>query len=85
MAELTELNKWTISLMSALLFVLISAPFMYKLTNSLTTLVGWTSSSNGCPNWGGLLLHAVVFAVLIRLLMLVPTPGVEKYGMCRGI
>jgi len=70
--DLTERQKWMISIWSALLFLLISSPFMYNVTNSLTSTIGFLTSSNGCPNIHGLVLHAVVFAILIRVLMLIP-------------
>lgn len=70
--NLTERQKWLVSLYMLILFLIIAAPFMYRVTNGLTGLVGWTSSSNGKPNWSGLLLHAVVFAVLVRLVMYLP-------------
>jgi hypothetical protein len=49
---------------------------MYRLTNSLTQMMGWESSVDGCPNVGGLVLHAVVFGLLVRVLMLIPLPSV---------
>ena len=76
MADLDEAQKWIIGLYCGLLFLLIASPFMYKLTNKLTKLVGWTSSVNGCPNIGGLILHAVVFVILIRVIMLIPKPNI---------
>lgn len=49
---------------------------MYKLTGSLTELIGWETSTNGCPNWCGLILHTVVFILLLRVVMLIPKPNV---------
>jgi hypothetical protein len=76
---LTEGQKWMISFMSALLFVLLAAPFMFKLTGGLLSKVGLRTEQGGCPNWYGLIVHAVLFAVLIRVLMLVPLIGNEGY------
>lgn len=72
--SLTLGQKWLFSALAALLFVLISSSFMYKLTGSLTELAGWTTSVNGCPNIGGLILHTVVFLILIYILMILPFP-----------
>ena len=77
MSDLDEKQKWLISAYSAILFIVITSPFMYKITNSLTNLVGWETSVNGCPNAGGLVLHTAVFLVLVRVLMLVPLPGAK--------
>ena len=71
--DLTEKQKWMISFLSALLFLLIASSFMYNLTGSLTSMIGFQTSCNGCPNIWGLVLHAVVFAILIRVLMLFPS------------
>ena len=70
--NLTEGQKWIICFMSGLLFLLISSPFMYRLTNQVTSMVGFETSVNGCPNLYGLLLHGVVFLLLVRALMLIP-------------
>ena len=76
MANLTEANKWMISVWSALLFLLIASPFMFKVTNSIFSGLGMsTANGMGCPNWIGLILHAIVFAVLIRVMMLINLPG----------
>ena len=75
--SLTETQKWVISLYTALLFLLIASPLMFKITNSVTNLIGWETSENGCPNVGGLVLHSAVFLVLVRGLMLVQLPGTK--------
>lgn len=75
-SSLDEGQKWMISLYCVLLFLIIASPFMYKLTNSLTKLVGWETSVDGCPNFGGLILHAIVFGLLVRILMLIPKANV---------
>jgi hypothetical protein len=74
--SLDEGQKWIISLYCVILFLIIASPFMYKLTNSLTTLLGWETSVDGCPNLAGLILHAVVFGLLVRVLMLIPKANV---------
>ena len=70
--DLSESQKWVVSLMSALAFLLIASPFMYKITGEVTDAVGFSTSVDGCPNVYGLVLHAVVFAIIVRLLMFVP-------------
>jgi hypothetical protein len=79
MANLTEGQKWIISLWTAILFILIASPLMFKLTGSVFQKLGLQTQQGGCPNWWGILIHAVVFALLIRLLMWVPLPGREEY------
>lgn len=60
--EVSTQKKVMISLFSALLFLLISSPFMYKLTNSV---FAGKLASNGCPNWYGLVLHTLVFFLVV--------------------
>ena len=67
----TLAEKVSISLLSAVLFVVIGSPMMYKLINSLTTKYGLdTSDFNGCPNLKGLAVHGVVFFLIVLLCML---------------
>lgn len=70
--NLTEGQKWLICLYSGLLFLLIASPYMYQLTNKVTSIAGFETSVNGCPNLYGLVLHGVVFLLLVRVLMLIP-------------
>ena len=69
---LSNSQKWLVSFYTALLFLLIASPFMYRVTESLTNLMGLNTSNDGCPNMYGLLLHGLVFFLLVRLLMLIP-------------
>ena len=75
---LTESQRWVCSLYLALAFMLISAPFMYRLTESLTDAVGLNTSSDGMPNMYGLVLHGLVFMCVVRLIMALPLPGKGK-------
>lgn len=85
--NLTEGQKWVVSLYMLLLFLLIASPFIYRLTNIFTRIFGWTSSYGGKPNLSGLILHAVIFAVLVRVVMLIPLPGkkTENYTHCYDV
>lgn len=66
----TSNDKWTISIISGLLFLLVSSPYMFSLTNDITSRIGMDISNKvGCPNLAGLLLHASIYTVLIRILM----------------
>jgi ABC-type sulfate transport system permease component len=73
--NLNNKQKWVVSVWVALLFLLIASPFMFKITNAITNTLGFQTSLDGCPNIWGLLLHTVVFAVLVRLMMLIPVPN----------
>ena len=67
----TSLQKWLISIAVGLLFVIISLPWTYSLTNSVTasfapTLSG-TSTSAITPF--GYILHTIVFILVTRLIL----------------
>ena len=62
-------DKWRYSVYSALVFLLISNPYAYILVNKLLGNFVKISSPNGCPTMTGLFIHAVVFAVIIRVMM----------------
>ena len=68
--KISLVQKVVISLMSAILFIVIGSPMMYKLVNSLTTKVGLViASPDGCPNLKGLAVHGVVFFLVVLLIM----------------
>jgi multisubunit Na+/H+ antiporter MnhB subunit len=66
----TSNDKWTISIVSGLLFLVIGSPYTYNLTNSVTKRFGLTiADSQGCPNLAGILVHGIVFVLLLRFMM----------------
>ncbi len=62
-------QKLSISLGSAFLFMLVSLPQTYKLTDNLLP-VNTSNDITNCPTNAGLLLHALVFFVLTYLSMM---------------
>jgi hypothetical protein len=50
---------------SAVLFAIVASPETYKLTRSLGG--DWIASSDGAAKMGGLILHAIVFVILSKL------------------
>ena len=75
--SITEAQKWFVSLIAAVIFFVIASPFMFKLTAVFFSLAGMKTENEGIPNMLGLFLHAIVFAVAIRLSMFVPLPEVN--------
>jgi len=65
----TYKDKWIVSIMGGLLFLLLASPVLYSIVNSTTSSFGLITANNGCPNISGLLLHGFLFALIIRLLM----------------
>lgn len=52
-------------LIKALAFMAVSHPATYQLTRSI--LGSWVATPEGLPKLGGLVLHAIVFVLLLRL------------------
>tara|TARA_Y100000816_G_scaffold239887_1_gene186336 strand:- start:229 stop:642 length:414 start_codon:yes stop_codon:yes gene_type:complete len=60
-------NKWLGALYVTILFLVVSMPVTYKFTNALLKGVCVLASKNGCPTICGILVHALVFLLLLRL------------------
>jgi hypothetical protein len=55
---------------SVILFLIISLPFTYMLTNRLLGgIIGKLADASGCPTTLGLFIHAIVFGFIIYGLM----------------
>jgi hypothetical protein len=66
MAE-SSYMKWQISIFSAFIFLLVSIPCTYKLTQKIFGgFLGQIADANGCPTARGLALHTVVYILLVR-------------------
>lgn len=66
----TSADKWTVAIISGLLFLAVASPYTFSLTNNFTSKLGLSiSDRSGCPNLAGLLIHAIVYSLLLRLLM----------------
>lgn len=66
----TSKDKWMAAVIAAILFFILASPFLFGVTNSVLSVVGiHTTNVNGCPNLGGLILHAAIFVIIVRILM----------------
>lgn len=67
----TNSMKWWLAIFLGVLFFIIAFGGTYNLTNAIWTSVGLPTYLNapGCPNVFGVFLHAIVFALLIRLIL----------------
>jgi len=67
---MAEPNKFLISVYAAVLFLIISLPDVYKLTNQyLSPLIGRPLYGANGPTMTGLLVHTLVFLLITRLSM----------------
>lgn len=72
-------GKLISTLIAAVLFFLIGNPFTYELVDKIFGGRGYISVA-GCPTWGGVILHTIVFAGILYLIMMPwKTVTVEDY------
>ena len=66
----TTNQKLTATLVCIIVFIIVSLPATYKLTNSLLgNVICPLTDSSGCPTICGILIHSFVFGIIIFLLM----------------
>lgn len=66
-STITKLNA---TIQSVIIFIIVSLPFTYKLTNRLLGgIVGKLADVSGCPTVLGIFIHAIVFGMAIYALM----------------
>ena len=64
-------NKIYASIQSVILFLLISAPFTYQMTNNyLGGILGKLAEPSGCPTTLGLFVHSIVFGLVVYGIMI---------------
>jgi hypothetical protein len=81
--NLSNNQKWGVSAYVAVLFFIIASPFLFMMVNKLTAPIGLhVVDARGCPNLVGLVVHALVFLLLVRLSLMsfgknqpTPTPN----------
>lgn len=70
--NLSEANKWAISGWSGLLFIILAAPATLKISGSVLSKVGISKPILV------VIFQAIIFALIIRLMMLIPLPGTDE-------
>lgn len=68
-AMLSSKDKWILSFIGGLLFLLVSSPFLYQSVDTLTSQAGLKIVDGECPNVSGIIVHGVLFTIIVRLLM----------------
>lgn len=67
----TSKDKWIVSVIAGVLFLIVASPFLFKVVNGLAGIFGISTAdpATGNPNILGLLIHSIVFVLVVRLLM----------------
>lgn len=69
--NLSNSQRWLISLIVGLLFIIIASPMLFKGVDYLISKLGLghIASRDGLPFSSGLIIHGIVFFLIIRLFM----------------
>ena len=67
--KITSREKWILAVLLALLFLLLCTPLAFQTGNRFLSWVGLSYLKNGQVTPTGWILHALIFALLVRLLM----------------
>lgn len=72
MSQYDSSNKWIISVVSGILFLVIASPVSFSLSNTLFSRIFGINTIGplGCPNIEGLILHAIIFILIARSMMM---------------
>ena len=66
----TNNQKLMGTLISVIIFIIVSLPGTYKLTNSiLGEITGPLADASGCPTISGIVVHSIVFGIILFILM----------------
>ncbi len=66
---LKNIDKWILSAMIGVIFIIIASPFSFKLSEQVFGFVKIRTMSGNNPNYVGWVIHTIAFIVIIRLLM----------------
>ena len=69
----TNRDKWAVAITFGLLFLVVSSPYTYGLSDALFSTIGLdtahSTSYGAIPTVIGLIIHTVIFVLILRLLM----------------
>ena len=67
--NITDTQKWYISIFSGILFLILTLPMTFRLTNSLFSGLGMPTIIGNTPTMTGIIIHAVVYILITRFSM----------------
>lgn len=65
MSDPTVMDKARYSFYSAVIFLILASPPVYKFVNKLLGSVVSIADSSGCPTVAGLVIHSIVFGLIV--------------------
>lgn len=68
--RVTGLDKTLITIIIGIVFFILALPLIFRLTHRGTSLIGIKAvNDKGCPTIVGVIIHAIIFMFILRLLM----------------
>ena len=64
-----SVDKWGVSFLSGLIFMIVSSPYMYDLVSKLAQSFNLTITEDGVPTLLGLTVMSAIFTLIVRVLM----------------
>ena len=69
-SNISSEKKWVISALSAFIFIILSSPQSYQLTNKIfEPYFCMATIKNDKPTWNGIIIHGIAFMLVTRYLM----------------
>ncbi len=62
-------SKWISAILIGVLFAFFASPFAFRLTNGVFTCLGTCPLYDNGPTVLGIIIHAIIFTLIARLLM----------------
>lgn len=62
-------DKWRVSILAGLIFMVIASPISYSILNAITSQVGIIMSVSGSPTFMGLVITGIIYALVTRAIM----------------
>lgn len=65
----TNRDKWIIALVAGIVFFIVASPYFYGIVDNIMGLIGVHTATLGCPNIIGLVIQAIIYFLIIRILL----------------
>tara|TARA_A100001015_G_C15023094_1_gene729028 strand:- start:80 stop:316 length:237 start_codon:yes stop_codon:yes gene_type:complete len=67
--DLTNFDKWKYTILTTIIFIIITNPITYKITNAILKPILGPLIIKDCPTEIGLAIHTIVFILILRYIM----------------
>tara|TARA_B100001093_G_C26712272_1_gene963955 strand:- start:295 stop:531 length:237 start_codon:yes stop_codon:yes gene_type:complete len=67
--DLTNFDKWKYTILTTIIFIIITNPITYKITNAILKPIFGPLIIKDCPTPIGIAIHTIVFILILRYIM----------------